>query len=352
MQDATRLAEAAWGMALAGETARAGAMMQQARFIISTSDDIANDKELDKLLSPKAVQLYGAKVGDTMRDVLGKMPPSIEKQAEIQARGRQRGKKSVDAIEQIGFIDEANLMMSDLMAEIKIDPNIVGILGSIRAGGQTLTGVLGDVGLGKMVDTAKDIIFTDTEAGPDHVFEWFDSPTLSNLKVLENSIGLIFARLRNKSGRVPVEVIRLSIGDVKLSGLTSSTQVQNRLNFLSKQLDRRKARLEKQFDLGGEGEEQLNADVPKWKMVDGKLVPVGGAPEKKAAPATAKKEAPATAKNFPKVTKPQQKKRDLKRKGILEDELALENSLLEKASEEDKELHLRNIKAIEKELKE
>ena len=336
MQDVNRLFAGAQALALGGMTAEAGALMQQARFLMANSPEIQESKEMDKPLSPKAAGVLGVPVGTTMRDVAGIIPPSPEETARSTAVARAEGKGEVEAKEQIGFIDEASTMITDLQEELVSDPNLVGVLGGLRASGQTVTGVLGDLGLSEIVDSVKDMAFTDTEASADDMFDWFDSPTLSNLQVLENSIGLIFARLRTKSGRVPVEVIRLSIKDVKLSGLTSAKQVQNRLNFLNEQLTRRKARLQKQFEL----DEPLNDadDRSDFKVVDGKLVSTD--------------KAPATEKNFPKVSDKTQGKRDLKRKDIIKDELAEEKRLLAEATnDEDKELHNRNIKALEKELK-
>lgn len=62
----------------------------------------------------------------------------------------------------------------------------------------------------------------------------------------------------------------------------------------------------------------------------------------------------ATPKNFPKVASRVQMKRDLKRRNILEDELATEKKLLSKAKQtlrkDDVSLHMRNIIALKKEL--
>ncbi len=62
----------------------------------------------------------------------------------------------------------------------------------------------------------------------------------------------------------------------------------------------------------------------------------------------------ATPKNFPKVDSRIQRKRDLKRRNILEDELAAEKKLLSNAKQtlkkDDVSLHMRNIIALKKEL--
>jgi len=62
----------------------------------------------------------------------------------------------------------------------------------------------------------------------------------------------------------------------------------------------------------------------------------------------------ATHKNFPKVDSRIQRKRDLKRRNILEGELAAEKKLLSNAKQtlkkDDVSLHMRNIIALKKEL--
>ena len=160
-------------------------------------------------------------------------------------------------------------MISDLLEEIKTDPTIVGIGGSLRATGQTALGVIGDLGARKFVDSVKDLAFENTDLGLDDITKLFDAPTLSVLSVLENSIGLILARLRTPTGRIPVDVIKRSIDDVKLTGLKGSKQVENRLNFVLKQLERRSGAIEQRFDLPG----KTQIGIPRFRVEGGKLVP-------------------------------------------------------------------------------
>ena len=62
----------------------------------------------------------------------------------------------------------------------------------------------------------------------------------------------------------------------------------------------------------------------------------------------------ATSKHFPKVASRVQRKRDLKRRNILEDELTAEKKLMSNAKQtlrkDDVSLHMRNIIALKKEL--
>lgn len=99
---------------------------------------------------------------------------------------------------------------------------------------------------------------------------FFSSPTLSVLGLIENSVGLILARLRTPQGRVPVDVIKRSIKDVKLTGLTGTKQVVNRLEFVFNMLGKRESGLQQRFDLGG-GEQSGEA---VFELKGGKFVPV------------------------------------------------------------------------------
>jgi len=258
-------------LALAGKTALASNFMQQARVLLANHPDILASKELDKLLSPANNALLGTKLGTTWRDVAGVIPPSQEKQAEVKARGRARGKATIEAEEQLRFIDGARTTITDLLDDIAIDPTLVGAVGSLRAKGQTALGVLGDLGLSGFVDSARDL--ADNSLGLDDVEKFFGDPTLSALSILENSIGLVLARLATQGGgRIPVDVIKRSIDDVGLRGLKSAQQVRNRLELVSKLLNRKEAALRKGFNLEKEG---TNDDIPVFDVVDGALVEVG-----------------------------------------------------------------------------
>ena len=271
-QGVARLFTASRRLALIGETGMANNLLAQARFIVENSTDIQRQRELDKPLSGELASELGVAIGTTYRQVIGVLPPSPGELAEERGAGSARGRERIQGEEQISFIDEARTMVGDLLDEIETDPGVVGVRGSLRATGQTAFGVLGDLGLDSLANTAKDLAFENTELGLDSITEMFDSPTLSVLDIMENSIGLILARLRTPTGRIPVDVIRRSIDDVQLKGLKSSTQIENRLNFVLNQLDRRAKAIERRFKLPGE--ETESSDLPQFKIEGGKLVPV------------------------------------------------------------------------------
>ncbi|HDZ39709.1 MAG TPA: hypothetical protein ENH62_15770 [Marinobacter sp.] len=270
-QNVARLFTASRRLLLVGETAMANSLLSQARFIADNSTDIQRARELDKPLSADLAGELGVTIGTTYRDVLGVLPPSPEQLAQERGMGGARGRGQVEGEEQIAFIDEARIMISDLLEEIQVDPGVVGIRGSLRAVGQTAIGVLGDLGLDSLAAIARDLAF-ESDLGLDSVTEMFDSPTLSVLDIIENSIGLILARLRTPTGRIPVAVIKLSISDVGLKGLKGSEQIENRLNFVLSQLDRRSAAIQKRFRLPEE--QPKTSDVPRLKVEGGVIVPM------------------------------------------------------------------------------
>lgn len=257
---------------LAGENELASGLLSEARFIIENSPAIQREKELDKPISDELSREFGVPVGTTLRSVLGAIPRSTEELSRTRAIGAARGKEQIKGEEQIAFIDEAGIIVDDLLDEIKVDPTIVGIGGSLRATGQTAIGVLGDLGARSLVESARELAFENTDLGLDDVTKMFDSPTLSTLGIMENSIGMILARLRTPSGRIPVDVIKRSIDDVKLTGLRGSKQVENRLNFIRQQLSRRASSIEQRFKLPSKNE----IGIPRFRIEEGKLVPIQG----------------------------------------------------------------------------
>ena len=272
MQDAIRMFSASRRLFLAGESELANGMMSQARFIIENSPAIQRQKELDKPIGEELAREFGVPVGTPLRTVMDIIPRSPEELSQVKAAGAARGKGQIEGEEQITFINEASVMVKDLLDEVKDDPTLVGVGGSLRATGQTVIGVLGDLGMNNLVDTAKDIAFDATDLSLDDANGLFDDPTLSVLGVLENSIGLILARLRTSDTRIPVDVIKRSIDDVKLTGLRSSEQVQNRLNFILDQMNRRSSAIDRRFNLP----ERKPIGTPRFKVEGGKLVPIGG----------------------------------------------------------------------------
>ena len=271
-QDVARLFSASRRLLLVGETGMANNLLSQARFISDNSTDIKRQQELDKSISADLASELGVEIGTTYREVLGVIPSSPGELAEERSVGTARGRQRVADEEQLGFVDEARTMVSGLLENIEADPGIVGVRGSLRATGQTAFGVLGDLGATALAETARGLAFDNTDLGLDSVTQMFDSPTLSVLDILENSIGLVLARLRTPSGRIPVDVIKRSIKDVQLKGLKSSEQIQNRLKLVLGQLDRRAGKIEKRS--GGVEQESAPSSLPRFRIEGGVLTPV------------------------------------------------------------------------------
>lgn len=273
-QDAMRMFMTARRLYAAGDPLKnAGGYIQQARFILENDPEIKRMEELNKPLTVDAAREFGVPVGSTMKDVLGRIPQSPGALAQEKGAGSARGRRQIEGEEQLAFIDEARMMIGDLLDEVEVDPGVVGVRGSLRATGQTAVGVLGDLGMDSLVETARNMAFEGTELGLDEAAALFESETLSVLDILENSIGMILARLRTPSGRIPVDVINRSISDVGIKGLKGSKQVENRLRFVLSQLDRRAEAINKRFNLTPQETTQPESGVPELIIKDGKLVP-------------------------------------------------------------------------------
>ena len=258
----------------AGETELANGFLAEARFLAENSPDIQRQRELNKPISADLASELGVPVGTTLSSVVDRIPRSPEDQARSKSTARAEGTAQVKAREQIDFISQASGILANLREEAKIDPGILGVRGSLRSTGQTATQVLADIGFGSIVDGARDIAFGNSNLSLDEITKLFESPTLSTLSLIENSVGLILARLRVPDGRVPVEIIKQSIKDVNLTGLTGSKQVMDRLDFIMKNLNETENRLRQRSGLVEEPEE--TGDKPerkRFRVKDGKFIP-------------------------------------------------------------------------------
>lgn len=234
----------------AGEFSAANSFLSEARFIIENSADIQFQKDLDKPVSPDLAQLLQVPVGTTLRDVQNATPMSVEEQKFIEGEARAIGARRVTGRELLGFIGEGRTMLTRLKDEMREDPTIVGVGGTLRAKGRTLQEIATDFGAGPLIDKARELL--DSSQDPSQFEGLFDSSTLSVLDILENSVGMILARLRQDTGRLSVDVIRRSIADVKLTGLTGSEQVQDRIDFILDMLDLRERNIRRSLKLKGD----------------------------------------------------------------------------------------------------
>ena len=272
-KDASRLFVSARALFAAGLNSEANGMMAQAKFIIENSTDIQEQKELDKPVSPELASELGVPLGATMRSVIGQIPDSPTEKARDSARASAKGKEEVKGEATILFIDDASDTIGNLLEEIENDPiALVGATGGLRATGKNMAGILGDLGGQAIVDAAQEMAFTESDLSSSMMGDLFDNENLSLLGVMENSLGLVLARLRTPEGRIPVDIIRRSIEDVNLTGLNSQEKIVTKLKWIKKQLQKRKEGIQKRF--APEGVNEPGESKPTHRVVDGKIVPI------------------------------------------------------------------------------
>lgn len=151
------------------------------------------------------------------------------------------------------FVNRGVEMLEDTIN----DPQKLGAVASIASGVKTAAEVSGDLattfpGAGFMVESAKNAVETIVDASDQGEARELFSDKLDQLSLLENSIGLLLARTRSPDSRIPVDVIKRSIDDVKLRGLRSDSQVRNRLSEVLRQLKRAKTDLDARIPGGGQ----------------------------------------------------------------------------------------------------
>jgi len=152
-------------------------------------------------------------------------------------------------IRQLDFIDRTISQIDTIVTEVEKNPTLVGVPGAIRRAGQTLTGGISDISsliTDEQVNEASTIgrsLLDETELTEDEKNSFFNDPTISKLRLFENNVGLALARTRHPEGRVPVDIIKRSIGDAKLTGFTSSRDVINRLKEIQSEMHKVRAGL-------------------------------------------------------------------------------------------------------------
>ena len=234
-QSVARLFTLAQRLSLTGsERGRAlgTSLLSQARFIAENSEQMRREQDLDKPISAEQAQMFGLPLGTTLRDVVGKIPPTVAAVAEERAGGTARGRAKIEAEEQNRFTQQGITLIDDLLEDVVADPGILGIAGSLRSTGQTAINVISDLGGQSLINSAVSIGLDSEGLSVTELFELFENPRLSTLDILGNAIGLSLARTLVPTGRVPVEVIRRSIEDTKLTGLRGQKQIIERLNFV------------------------------------------------------------------------------------------------------------------------
>ncbi len=226
-------------LSAAGEFTAANAQLNEARFIIENSAEIQFEKQLDLPLSLEAASETGMPPGATLRDLRREATKlrSPEEKAAAVSEARKTGSERVIGREQLGFITQARTVLTDLQSNIAEDPSIVGVLGSLRKTGRAAQEVLSDLGAKPAIDAAKRLAAGSDD--PTLVKSLFDDPTLSVLDIIEHTVGMTLARLSSDEGRIPVDIIKRSMDLVKLTGLTGSEVIQDRVGFLQDLLNLR-----------------------------------------------------------------------------------------------------------------
>ncbi len=262
---------------LVGENEIARGAFQEAQYISKNSEELRMSRELDKPLPMETLREFQKPVGSTYRDILGEVPeaaPSVRESARITALEAARAKAQVRGEGTLSFIQENQDRIDDLLVELEKDPKLVGIVGALRATGQRAFGALSDLGLGGLVEAAREMAETETELGLDDVARYFDDPNLSGLDILGNAIGLSLARIQTPEGqRVPVEVIKLSLRDSNLTQFSGGKRMANRLRQIKGFLDRREKSIRKRFNLGErdaedefDGGQNIPEGMPRYRF--------------------------------------------------------------------------------------
>lgn len=145
----------------------------------------------------------------------------------------------------IAAIDKVFNIVSD-------DPTAVGFFSKLRQTGQAVVEFLSEFKpTSGIVENLSNFVTDNTELSKEETRGFFNNPNLSQLKLLENQIGLALARLEHsaegRTDRIPVGLIKLSINSVKLAGLTSGAAIKRRLTQIRERFVTAQTGLETQF---------------------------------------------------------------------------------------------------------
>lgn len=140
-------------------------------------------------------------------------------------------KEALKQSEQFSFLTNSIDLLDNLIEEIQQNPDAFGVSGSIGRTLQTAKGVAGDIlDVGGAVETAKEFLRGTTLEG--FIDQDFD-PQLPRTQLLEHSLAAALAKVRSQKGgeegRALTQLYVDAKKDVKLTGLTSSRAVQERL---------------------------------------------------------------------------------------------------------------------------
>lgn len=156
------------------------------------------------------------------------IPNFLTKAPEISQEAYTASERT-NAIELKGQADIAMNSMKELSDIIKQKPYLAGFLGLSARYGKDLSGVLSDVGLGKITD----LVFSKD------MQQAITDPDISKLSILEGNIISSLADLKAAKGnRTPIQAdYDTESKRLGLTGFTSSDSVIERLNSLAKELN-------------------------------------------------------------------------------------------------------------------
>lgn len=156
------------------------------------------------------------------------IPNFLTKAPEISQEAYTASERT-NAIELKGQADIAMNSMKELADIIEQKPYLAGFLGLSARYGKDLSGVLADVGLGKITDLAL----------PKDLQQAITDPDISKLSILEGNIVSSLADLKAAKGnRTPIQAdYDTESKRLGLTGFTSSESVLERLKSLAKELN-------------------------------------------------------------------------------------------------------------------
>ncbi len=144
----------------------------------------------------------------------------------------------------IAALDKTSSIISD-------EPTSVGFLSNLKRKGQAGLDFLREAGFTDTANQLLEFASSKTELSRTEAEGFFSDRNLSQLKLLENQIGVALARLdfdaQGGTGRLPVELIKQGIKAVQLTGLTSGRQIKERLSVLRERFVAAQTGLETRF---------------------------------------------------------------------------------------------------------
>lgn len=175
------------------------------------------------------------------------------------------------AVAEMGFMEDLSRELDRWITNIQQDPSLVGPSGAVRGLAQKAIGMTEDASalvspgfansLKEFVDGAVSAGVTDDLPAQERR-SLFTDPDIPQRTLFQNRLGLALARLQYGEGRIPVEVIRRSIDDAKLTGMTSSREVLSKYGAIRDRLNSHLEQLNWRLTGGSRGRVEQKAVMP------------------------------------------------------------------------------------------